>query len=434
MNIQRSEHFLQNWHPNIWPPFTQIKTSNPQLEVSHAKDAIIYTKNPSQELIDGISSWWVTLHGHSNKYIAKEISKQAQELEQIIFADFLHPQAKKLSERLSRITNLQRLFFSDNGSTAVEVAIKIAYQWWQNKNEKRNQIIAFEGAYHGDTFGAMSVGERNIFNESFDDLMFPVQRVPWPSTWIDDDQVYNKEEIALKKLEGLLQTPTATVILEPLIQGAGGMNMVRPEFIRKVAKLTKQYGSLIIADEVLTGFGRTGSLFAYQKAEIDPDLIAISKGLTGGFLPMGVTLAKEEIFEKFISNSPLKTFWHGHSFTANPLGCAAANASLDLLENEPDKYLNFEYRHLNNIKRIKNLTNIEKMRICGTIVAFELKVERNSGYFNDIGKKIKALCIDQGLFIRPLGNVIYLLPPLCITEKQLERSYDIIHNILSDIN
>jgi len=435
MKEQNSEHFLiNNWHPNIWPPFTQIKTSNPQLEVSHAKDAIIYLKNSEQELIDGISSWWVTLHGHSNQYIAKEIAKQAQELEQIIFADFLHPQAKKLSERLSKITNLQRLFFSDNGSTAVEVAIKIAYQWWQNKDEKRNQIIAFEGAYHGDTFGAMSVGERNVFNESFESLMFPVQRVPWPSTWIDDDQVYHKEEIALKKLENLLQIPTAAIIFEPLIQGAGGMNMVRPEFIRKVEKLTKQYGSLIIADEVLTGFGRTGSLFAFQKAEITPDLIAISKGLTGGFLPMGITLAKEEIFEKFISESPLKTFWHGHSFTANPLGCAAANASLDLLEDAPDKYKNFEYRHLDNINRIKKLTHIEKIRICGTIAAFELKVEKNSGYFSGIGKKLKALSIDRGLFIRPLGNVIYLLPPLCITEKQLEKSYEIIYQILTDIN
>ena len=433
MKEQQSENLLENWHPNIWPPFTQIKTSYPQIEVSHAKDAIIYTNNANQELIDGISSWWVTLHGHSNEYIALEIAKQAQELEQIIFADFLHPQAKKLSERLSKITNLQRLFFSDNGSTAVEVALKMAYQWWQNKNEKRNQIIAFEGAYHGDTFGAMSLGERNIFNESFENLMFPVKRAPWPSTWIDDDQVYIKEEIALNKLEHLLQIPTAAVIFEPLIQGAGGMNMVRPEFIRKVARLVKQNDSLVIADEVLTGFGRTGSLFAFQKANIVPDLVAISKGLTGGFLPMGITLAKEEIFEKFISNSPLKTFWHGHSFTANPLGCAAANASLDLLEHKPEKYLTFEYRYLPYVNKIKKLSYVKNIRICGTIAAFELKVEKNSGYFNDIGKKIKALAIKNGLFIRPLGNVIYLLPPLCITEQQLEKSFEIIYQILLDI-
>jgi len=434
MKEQQRENLLKNWHPNIWPPFTQIKTSYPQIEVSHAKDAIIYTKNSNQELIDGISSWCVTLHGHSNEYIALEIAKQAQELEQIIFADFLHPQAKKLSERLSKITNLQRLFFSDNGSTAVEVALKMAYQWWQNKNEKRHQIIAFEGAYHGDTFGAMSVGERNIFNESFENLMFPVKRAPWPSTWIDDDQVYIKEEIALNKLEHLLQIPTAAVIFEPLIQGAGGMNMVRPEFIRKVARLVKQNDSLVIADEVLTGFGRTGSLFAFQKANIEPDLVAISKGLTGGFLPMGITLAKEEIFEKFISNSPLKTFWHGHSFTANPLGCAAANASLDLLEHKPEKYLNFEYRYLPYLNKIKTLSYVKNIRICGTIAAFELEVEKNSGYFSDIGKKIKALAIKNGLFIRPLGNVIYLLPPLCITEQQLEKSYEIIYQILLDIN
>ena len=293
--ISETKH--NDWHPNIWPPFTQITKSKPQIEVTHGKDALIYTKNPSRELIDGISSWWVTLHGHSNEYIANAIYDQAKNLEQEIFADFLHPQAKKLAERLSKLTKLKRLFFSDNGSTAVEVALKIAYQSWQNKGESRTQIIAFDGAYHGDTFGAMALGERNIFNESFDNLMFPVKRAPWPSTWINDEKVEEKENIAIQKLVTLLKTPTVAVILEPLVQGAGGMNMVRPEFINKVSKAVKNSNSLLIADEVLTGFGRCGSLFAFQKANINPDLISVSKGLTGGFLPMGITLAKEEIFK-----------------------------------------------------------------------------------------------------------------------------------------
>ena len=433
MNIKSENNFHSEWHPNIWPPFTQIKTSKPQIEVTHGKGALIFTKNPERTLIDGISSWWVTLHGHGNEYISKAISKQARELEQIIFADFLHPQAKNLSERLSNITKLERLFFSDNGSSAVEVALKIAYQWWQNNGELRNQIIAFEGAYHGDTFGAMALGERNIFNESFENLMFPVKRVPWPSTWIGDDEVEMKEENALKILINLLKKPTAAVILEPILQGAGGMNMVRPEFIRKVAEIIKTYNSLLIADEVLTGFGRCGSLFAFQKANIEPDLVAISKGLTGGFLPMGITLSKEKIFESFISESPKKTFWHGHSFTANPLGCAAANASLDLLENSPSKYSNFESKHYSLITKLQKLSSVKKIRICGTIVAFELEVNNTSGYLNSIGKIIKKNAIEKGLFIRPLGNVIYLLPPLSITNDQLEKSYEIIFEIITNL-
>ena len=423
----------QNWHPNIWPPFTQITNSKPQIEVTHGKDALLFTKNPKQDLIDGISSWWVTLHGHSNDYIANAIFQQAKTHEQVIFADFLHPQAKKLSERLSKLTKLERLFFSDNGSTAVEVALKIAYQSWQNQGETRTQIIAFDGAYHGDTFGAMALGERNIFNENFDNLMFPVKRVPWPSTWINDEEVEIKENKAIQILTNLLKKPTVAVILEPLVQGAGGMNMVRPDFIKKVSEVVKHYNSLLIADEVLTGFGRCGSLFAFQKANIIPDLISISKGLTGGFLPMGITLAKETIFQSFISDSPKKTFWHGHSFTANPLGCAAANASLDLLEKDPIKYLSFEEKHFSYLEKIKKFPFVKKIRVTGTIAAFDVEIGHNEGYLNNISKRIKALSIKKGLFIRPLGNVIYLLPPLCITDNQLEKSYKIIVEVLSDL-
>ena len=428
--IYHSNSFNNDWHPNIWPPFTQIQTNKAQIEVSHGKDASLFTVNPERELIDGISSWWVTLHGHSNEFIANAISAQAKTLEQVIFADFLHPQAKKLAERLSRLTKLERLFFSDNGSTAVEVALKIAYQWWQNNGERRNQIIAFEGAYHGDTFGAMALGERNIFNESFEKLMFPVKRVQWPSTWIGDEYVEKKEKVSIENLCELLKEPTVAVIAEPILQGAGGMNMVRPAFIKKVSELVNNHNSLLIADEVMTGFGRTGSLFAFQQAKIEPDLIAISKGLTSGFLPMGITLSKDKIFQSFVSDSPEKTFWHGHSFTANPLGCAAANASLDLLENEPNKYLKFEEKHLFLINKLNHLPFVKKVRICGTIIAFDLEIDANSGYLNSIGKKIKKLAIEKGLFIRPLGNVIYLLPPLCTTDNQLERSYEIIHDIL----
>ena len=225
----------------------------------------------------------------------------------------------------------------------------------------------------------MALGERNIFNENFDNLMFPVKRAPWPSTWINDDEVEKKENEAIQKLITLLKVPTVAVILEPLVQGAGGMNMVRPEFIKKVSEVVKNNNSLLIADEVLTGFGRCGSLFAFKRANIIPDLISISKGLTGGFLPMGITLSKEKIFQSFIDESPRKTFWHGHSFTANPLGCAAANASLDLLEKEPLKYLSLEKKHFDHLVKFRKLPFIKKFRSSGSIAGFDLDVGNKVG-------------------------------------------------------
>tara|TARA_B100000700_G_scaffold330676_1_gene458244 strand:- start:5184 stop:6470 length:1287 start_codon:yes stop_codon:yes gene_type:complete len=414
-----------NRSKHIWPPFTQIKESSHIKRVTSAKGVFLNCDDGSH-LIDAISSWWVTLHGHSNLYIANEISRQAKELEQVIFADFSHPQAEKLAARLAKLTGLDRLFFSDNGSTAVEVAIKISYQWWKNKGENRKQIIAFDGAYHGDTFGAMAVGERNLFNEPFEELLFPVARAPWPSTWINDIDLDSKEGYSLAKLEELLKIPTAAVIIEPLLQGAGGMRVVREQFLLEVEKLVHRSGALLIADEVLTGFGRCGEIFAFKKAKIQPDIVALSKGLTGGFLPMGVTMVKEYIFNNFVGNEPRLTFWHGHSFTANPLGCAAANASLDLLESDSTKYRNLETMHKKYIEEIVDHKLVEKVRIKGTVAAFEIKSYENEGYLNSVGKVIKQIAIDNGVFIRPLGNVVYLMPPLCINNEQLKKCYDVI--------
>ncbi len=422
----------REWHKNLWHPFTQIKSSYPPQHIVNANGAILFRENGSP-LIDAISSWWVTLHGHSNPYIAKAIFEQAKELEQVIFADFTHSQAERLAERLSKATGLQKLFFSDNGSTAVEVAIKIALQWWYNQGESRQQIIAFTGAYHGDTFGAMSIGERNLFNEPFEDMLFPVNRIPWPETWWGDTTIESREKESIKKLELLLETPTAALILEPLVQGAGGMRMVRPEFLQQLQKIINQSKTLLIADEVMVGFGRTGSLFASKRANISPDLMALSKGLTGGCLPMGVTMASQKIFNNFVEDDPRKTFWHGHSFTANPLGCAAANASLDLLENNPNAYLRFESRHLPHLKKIAQHPKIKRPRLIGTIAAFDLKTDSQDGYLNNAGKAIKRYALKHNVFIRPLGNVIYLLPPLCITDTQLEHCYKVINSSLDEI-
>ena len=422
------------WNSHIWPPFTQIATSSPPQKINSANGALLL-RGSNPPLIDAISSWWVTLHGHANPEISKAIFKQAQEIEQVIFADFIHPQAEKIAERLSHLTGLDRLFFSDNGSTAVEVAIKIAYQWWHNREQPRQQIIAFEGAYHGDTFGAMSVGERNIFSAPFEEMLFPVKRLPWPGTWWGDVDIEKKEQKILNQLEMLLENNknTAAVILEPLIQGAGGMSICRPEFLQNLEKRVRQSEALIIVDEVLTGFGRSGSLFAFQRAQITPDLIALSKGLTGGFLPMGATMASEDIFQGFLGQNPQHTFWHGHSFTANPLGCAAANASLDLLEKNPEKYTAFESRHLPHLKKLSKHKKVKKIRLIGTIAAFELATNEKNGYLNQSGKVFKKYVEEKGVYLRPLGNVIYLLPPLCITDSQLEQCYQAIEYGLEKI-
>ena len=414
-----------NWHPHLWHPTTQVSTSPPPLQVRRARGCELELAD-GRSLIDAISSWWVTLHGHGEPAIAAAIARQAQELEQVIFANFSHAPAEELATRLSQLTGLERLFFSDNGSTAVEVALKMAWQWWRNQDggtgDERRQLIAFGGAYHGDTFGAMALGDRSLFTAAYEPLLFNVSRVAWPHTWWGDGEVEAKEEQALHDLEQALATPTAAVILEPLIQGASGLRMVRPPFLRAVAARVKAAGALLIADEVMTGFGRTGALFACQKAGIQPDLMALSKGLTGGFLPMGVTMASERIYQGFISHRPTDTFFHGHSFTANPLGCAAALASLDLLQQQPERFQQFEGRHRPLLEHLSQHPGVHHPRCMGTVAAFEVDAGEAS-YLNPIGLQIQRHCLEQGVYLRPLGNVVYLLPPLSISDHHLERCY-----------
>ena len=408
------------WHPHLWHPTTQVATAPEPLRVVSARGAMLQLQD-GRELIDAISSWWVTLHGHGEPRIAAAIAEQAGVLEQVIFANFSHGPAECLAERLAAHTGLERLFFSDNGSTAVEVALKIAWQWWGNRGEPRRQLIAFEGAYHGDTVGAMALGERSHYTAPFEALLFAVARAPWPASWDGDTGLERREAAALSELERLLETPTAAVILEPLIQGASGMAMVRPAFLRDVERRVRASGALLIADEVMTGFGRTGSLFACQAAGIQPDLMALSKGLTGGFLPMGVTLAGEALHQAFIGSDPALTFFHGHSFTANPLGCAAALASLDLLEANPGAYEGFEARHRLRLEQLAiRHSRVSRPRCIGTIAAFDLAVEQ-PGYLNALGRQLQRRCLEHGVYLRPLGHVVYLLPPLCLSDAQLDR-------------
>jgi adenosylmethionine-8-amino-7-oxononanoate aminotransferase len=399
--------------------------------VVSAKGSLLYLEQGSP-LIDAISSWWVTLHGHAEPSIAAAIAAQAMVLEQVIFANFRHVGAERLADRLTTLTGLDRLFFSDNGSTAVEVALKIAWQWWHNRGEPRSQVVAFAGAYHGDTFGAMAVGERSLFSAPFEPLLFAVARAPWPATWWGDDSVQEREDQALVVLERLLQTPTAAVILEPLLQGAGGMAMVRPAFLQELQRLTRQAGALLIADEVLTGFGRSGALFACQRAGLSPDLMALSKGLTGGFLPMGVTLAREALYEGFIGTDPSLTLFHGHSFTANPLGCAAALASLDLLEATPECYQGMEARLKPGLVALAAHPRVHRPRQLGCAAAFDLKVEE-PGYLNGAGRRLQQLVQQQGVFLRPLGSVVYLFPPLSTTDEQLDQCFKAIAQALDQL-
>ena len=413
-----------SWHPHLWHPTTQVASSASPLQVVAASGSELELAD-GRRLIDAISSWWVTLHGHGEPSIAAAVARQARQLEQVIFADFSHPPAEQLADRLSSLTGLERLFFSDNGSTAVEVALKMAWQWWRNQGSERRQLVAFAGAYHGDTFGAMALGERALFSGSgdpYEELLFAVTRVSWPHTCWDDDGVEAREQQALQELARVLATPTAAVILEPLIQGAAGMRLVRPQFLRQVADRVRAHGALLIADEVMTGFGRTGTLFACHQAGIQPDLMALSKGLTGGFLPMGVTMASERIYQGFISTSPSATFFHGHSFTANPLGCAAALASLDLLEQIPERYGQFEQRHRRWLELLRGQRRVRRIRCLGTMAAFEVEAGQ-AGYLNPVGRQIQRHGLAQGVYLRPLGNVVYLLPPLGISDPQLEQCY-----------
>ncbi|SBO42833.1 adenosylmethionine--8-amino-7-oxononanoate transaminase [Cyanobium sp. NIES-981] len=419
------------WHPHLWHPTTQVALAAPPMRAVQGRGAILQLED-GRRLIDAISSWWVTLHGHAEPSIAAAIAAQAHQLEQVIFANFSHPPAERLAERLSALSGLERLFFSDNGSTAVEVALKIAWQWWRNRGERRDQLIAFEGAYHGDTVGAMAVGARSLFSAPFEPWLFSVARVSWPQCSWEEPAPERQEQAALAALEQALTLPTAAVILEPLIQGASGMAMVRPGFLQAVQERVRAAGALLIADEVMTGFGRTGALFACRRAGLQPDLMALSKGLTGGFLPMGVTLASERLYQGFISEDPTATFFHGHSFTANPLGCAAALASLDLLEAAPERYRGFEARHRPLLERLRRHPRVERPRCLGTVAAFDVKVEQ-PGYLSAVGRRLQSLCLEAGVYIRPLGNVVYLLPPLCLSEAQLERCYAAIEAALDQL-
>ena len=410
----------------IWHPYTQHQQMQDPIGIVRGEGVLLFDET-GNSYIDAISSWWVTIHGHAHPLIAERLFYQARQLEQVIFTNFTHEPAVALAERLLQILpgNLSKIFYSDNGSTAVEVALKMAVQYWRNKNKpQRNKIIAFHHAYHGDTFGAMSVSGRGLFTDAFRDLLFDV-------VFIDVPDSGNIESIRSQLVA--LDDQVAAFIYEPLIQAAGGMRMYDASSMNQLLGLMRDENILCIADEVLTGFGRTGSLFASEKLEIKPDIICLSKGLTGGTMALGVTACTQKIFNAFLSTDRTRTFFHGHSFTANPLACTAGLASLDLLMEESCR---------NQIKMIQSMHEhfisaelsetgaafFMNARVLGTILAFELNSGKNE-YINEAGTVIMREGLSQGIYIRPLGNTVYLMPPYCILPEQLRILYQFILSI-----
>ena len=400
----------------IWHPYTQHKTAPPPLEVVGGEGAYLQLGD-GRRIFDGISSWWVNLHGHAHPYLAEKLAEQARRLEHVIFADFTHRGAVELAERvLGILPGFSKVFYSDNGSTAVEVALKMAVQFYANRGEKRHRFISFKGAYHGDTFGAMAISERGGFTRPFWPMLFPVD-------FIDPE---------VDQLEQLLKTreDVAGFIFEPLVQGASGMKMHDLRSLEKLIALCRAQGILTIADEVMTGFGRTGKLFAIDHLREKPHIICLSKGLTGGAMPLAMTACAEEVYHEFYRDEKSKAFFHGHSFTANPLGCAVALASLDLLERpECAKAIaSIEASHREFQKRIAP----REVRVRGTIMAMELETPRDeSGYFNPIRDRAYEFFISRGVLLRPLGNVLYMIPPYCSTGEDLERGYKAIEDFIT---
>jgi len=407
----------------IWHPYTQHQKMEEPIPIVKGDGALLFDED-GNTYIDAVSSWWVNLHGHGHPYIAEKIYKQALVLEHVIFTHFTHQPAVELAERILNILpgKFSKVFYSDNGSTAVEVSLKMAIQFWKNQGHPgRNKILAFNHAYHGDTFGSMSVSARGLFTNCFKEFLFD-------TIFIDTPHAGNLEEIrsVVRSYHGQI----AAFIYEPLLQAAGGMLMYQAKYLDELLAVIQAENILCIADEVLTGFGRTGPLFAGESISHHADMICLSKGLTGGTMALGITACNQNIFNAFLSTDRTKTFYHGHSFTANPLACTAGLASLDLLEKTScrEQIQWIRQQHEEFVRNELSVTGMEllvNIRTMGTILAFELNTGKNE-YINEVSATIMGKALSQGIYLRPLGNTVYIMPPYCITAEQLRRIYQFI--------
>jgi adenosylmethionine---8-amino-7-oxononanoate aminotransferase len=413
---------------NIWHPFTPLEDADQPILITSAEGVYLHTAD-GRKIIDAVSSWWVNLHGHSNPHIADAISKQAHRLEHVIFAGFTHEPAIKLSENLLSIlpSNQSKIFFSDDGSTAVEVGLKMAFQFWANQGIKKTNVIALDGAYHGDTFGSMSVGERGLFTSAFSPYLFDVSFLDFPFAG-KEDYVYNQFMVMAD------DPKTGTFVFEPLIQGAAGMRTYSADLLDRMIAYAQSKNIVCIADEVFTGFGRTGKMFASDHLMNKPDIVAVSKGITGGTLPLGVTSCSERVLAPFKTSDTTKTFYHGHSYTANPLACAAANASFELLT-DPACQKNIARISEQQSNFVKNLNHprIKNARTLGTIMSLELNSNESTSYTNSTRKTIYDFFLRNDILMRPLGNVLYVLPPYVITHDELEHVHQTIYRFLAEL-
>ncbi|MEZ0483216.1 adenosylmethionine--8-amino-7-oxononanoate transaminase [Fibrella aquatica] len=412
----------------IWHPFTQMQTAPAPIAVVRGEGSVLYTED-GRELLDMISSWWVNLHGHAHPYIAERVADQLRTLEHTIFAGFTHEPAVQLAERLLPIlpSNQRRIFYSDNGSTAVEVALKMAFQYWHNIGKPRLKVVAFEDAYHGDTFGAMAVSGRSAFTAPFSPFLFDVTYLPAP--------VPGREAEVLELARTLFTDEVAAFIVEPLVQGAGGMNMYEPDVLDQLFTMARTHGTLLIADEVMTGFGRTGKLFASHYLTEKPDMMCLSKGLTGGTMALSITTCTDAIYNAFLSTDKMKTLFHGHSFTANPVACSASLASLDLLltdERQAD-IQRIAAQHTAFTDRLHQSPVVGNIRQRGTLLAFDLITSGQTSYFNNIRDVAYNFLLEKGVLMRPLGNVLYFMPPYCTTNEQLQVAYDAVLALLKKL-
>lgn len=412
---------LYNWHP-----YTQHKTATDFPAIVKGKDALLWDEN-GKEYIDAIASWWVNPYGHSNKVIADAIYEQLTTLEHVLFGGFTHDKAVLLAERLMSILpdNQKKLFYSDNGSTAVEVALKCALQYNYNKGIRKTKIIAFENAFHGDTFGAMASSGISFFTEAFKGSLLEVVRIPVPTS--------GNEKESLQALHDLVVTNEyAAFLFEPLVQGAAGMIMYRPDVLDTMILICNQNNVFTIADEVMTGFGKTGKIFATDYLENKPDMMCLSKALTGGTIPMAITTFTQEIFDGFYDDDTNKALFHGHTFTANPTACAAALASISLLQTEDMQHniARINKLHLAFEEKIKSHPKIKTTRILGVILALEIVSENQESYYGTMRNKLYNFFIENGIILRPVGNIVYILPPYVISDLQLEKVYATIEKAL----
>ena len=403
----------------VWHPFTQHATEPVPPMIARTEGAYVETVD-GKRILDAISSWWVITHGHRHPKIVKAIRNATETLDQVIFAGLTHEPAEQLASALVEMapTGLDWVFYSDSGSTSVEVALKMALGFHRNNGDARSRIVVMEHSYHGDTIGTMSVGARGVFNAAYDPLLFEVDTIAFP--------VAGREQETLDRFEALTRDrQAAALIVEPLVLGAGGMLMYPAWVLTELKRIAEKSGTLLIADEVMTGWGRTGTMFACEQSGISPDILCTSKGLTGGSVPLAATLATDAVFQAHYSQDRAKTFFHSSSYTANPIACAAALANVSIWRDEPvaERVSALSRLQAEKVAHFRNDPRFENVRTAGTIAALDLRVGK-AGYLAEVGPKLRAFFLERGLLVRPLGNVIYVLPPYCVTSAELDRLYD----------